>query len=188
MSSNDNRAVDGLSDRVFMFIENTDGRYWAVTFFLGLIAYTGLLVVEALTYSDAAQLFPLLIGVPLLGLIVLDIGLVLFGDQIGIESVDLFEEIVSLDEEGEMRSLVDQYRREFEMILWVGVSVALIWLLGHVIALSVFVFVFIYTYERNLKRAVLATAITFGFVYLLFIVLLEANLASGVLPVGGVLP
>lgn len=187
MSSNDNRAVDGLSDRIFVFIENTDGRYWAVAFFLGLIAYTGLLVIEALTYSDAAQLFPLIIGVPLLGLIVLDIVLVLYGDRIGIESDDLFEEAIFLDDEGEAHNLADQYRREFEMVLWTAVSVALIWLVGHIIALGVFVFVFIYTYERDLKRAVLATAITFGFVYLLFIVLLEANLASGILSIGGVL-
>lgn len=190
MPPNDNRAVDGFGDRVFEFIEATDSRYWAVVFFFGLLAYMGLLIVEALSYSDAAQLFPLIVGVPLIGLIIVNIVLVLYGDRLGIESVDLFENIASLgpEEEDERRSVTEQYRREFEMILWIAASVALIWLVGHVAALVVFVFGFIYGYERNLKRAVAATAITFAFVYLLFISLLGANLASGVLPIGGVLP
>jgi hypothetical protein len=72
------------------------------------------------------------------------------------------------------------------MVVLSILSFVLIWLVGHIVALLVFVFGFIYLYERNIKRALIATALTFGFIYLLFVTILSASLYEGVL--GGMLP
>lgn len=189
MPETDNRAIDHVGNRVFGFVERVDGRYWSTAFFVALFAYTLLLVVTALGYGSGAQLFPLVVGVPLLALIVAEIVILLFPDRLGFESTDLFESTQQL-EESEGRKATDQrrqYRREFEMSIWTILSVTAVWLFGHMIGLAVFVFGFIYAYERNAKRALIATVITFIFVYLLFNRLLGANLWEGLVPIGGAL-
>ncbi|MFW5919974.1 MAG: tripartite tricarboxylate transporter TctB family protein [Halanaeroarchaeum sp.] len=177
--------MTSVDERAFGKIAAVDSRYWASLFFGLVLAYVVLLVVEAVGYSSNARLFPIVVGVPLAVLIVVQIVLLLFRERLGIESVDLFESIQQLDatEEPEEGSAVERNRREFEMILWSLASFGLIWLFGHLVALVAFVFGFIYVYERNLRRALIATAITFGFVYVLFVSILGASLWSGV--VGG---
>ena len=180
--------MSSVDERAFRKISGVNGRYWAALFFGLIFLYVALLVVEAQGYSSDPRLFPLVVGVPLLLLIVGQIVLLVFGEQLGIESVDLFESIQQLegaDEETEMDPL-ERSRREFEMIVWSLLSFGVIWLFGHLVALVVFVFGFIYVYERSLKRALLATAVTFGFVYLLFVYILGASLWSGVLE--GIVP
>ena len=181
--------MTSVDDRAFQKITHINSRYWASLFFGLLFVYVALLVSEALGYSSAPRLFPLVIGVPLLLLIVVQVVLLLFQEQLGIESVDLFESIQQLEgtsEETDEETAVEQTRREFEMVVLSIVSFVLIWLVGHMVALLVFVFGFIYLYERNIKRALIATALTFGFIYLLFVTILGASLYEGVL--GGVLP
>lgn len=189
MPETDNRAIDHVGNRVFGFVERVDGRYWSTAFFVALFAYTLLLVVTALGYGSGAQLFPLVVGIPLLALIVTEIVILLFQERLGFESVDLFESVQQL--EGTEEKTTDrrqQYRREFEMALWVTLSVAVVWLFGHMVGLVAFVFGFIYAYERSTRRALVATVITFVFVYLLFVSLLGANLWEGLIPIGGALP
>lgn len=180
--------MSSVDERVFRKISGVDGRYWAALFFGLILAYVALLVTEALGYSSDPRLFPLVVGVPLLVLIAGQIVLLVFGDRFGIESVDLFENIQELEgsDEGSDMDPVERTRREFEMVVWSLLSFGVIWLFGHLVALVVFVFGFIYVYERSLKRALLATAVTFGFVYLLFVYILGASLWSGVLE--GIVP
>lgn len=181
--------MTSVDERAFEKIAAVDSRYWASLFFGGVFAYVALLVMQAGGYSADPRLFPLLIGVPLLALIVGQVALLIFGDRLGIESVDLFEsahELTVEDERTEMEATIEQNRREAEMLVWALVSFGLIWLFGHIIALVVFVFGFIYAYERDLKRALLATAVTFGFIYLLFVSILGASLWEGILE--GMLP
>lgn len=181
--------MNSVADRAFQRITDVNSRYWASLFFGLLFVYVALLISEALGYSSAPRLFPMVIGVPLLLLIVVQVVLLLFQEQLGIESVDLFESIQQLEETTEGsddEAAVERARREFEMIVLSILSFVLIWLVGHMVALVVFVFGFIYLYERNLTRALLATALTFGFIYLLFVVILGASLYEGAL--GGMLP
>jgi hypothetical protein len=190
MSETSNRAAGKPGDRFFTFVQRVDGRYWSTAFFLGLFAYTLLLVITAMGYSGPAGLFPIAVGLPLLGLIVVKVVVTLFAERLGIESVDLFEDIQDLGEDEEEGDEVDEritYRREFETTMWVSFAVVSIWLLGHLPGLLVFVFGFVYAYERDLLRAGGATGVTFLFVYLLFRVILGANLYEGVLGVGGVI-
>lgn len=181
--------MTSVDDRALRKIAAVDSRYWASLFFALIFAYVAILVSEALGYSSDPRLFPLLVGVPLLVLIVGQVVLLVFRDQLGIESVDLFETAYELnpdDDRTEAEATMQQNRREAEMLVWALVSFLLIWLLGHIVALLVFVFGFIYAYERSLKRAAIATAITFGFIYILFVSILGASLWEGIL--GGVLP
>lgn len=180
--------MTSVDERAFRKIADVDGRYWASLFFGLLFVYVALMVLEALDYASAPRLFPLVIGVPLLLLIVVQVVLLLFQEQLGIESVDLFESIQQLEgvAEEDEETAAERPRRELEMIILSLLSFVLIWLLGHVAALLVFVFGFIYLYERDLRRALIATALTFGFVYLLFVSILNASLYRGIL--GGMVP
>lgn len=184
MSETNNRTAGGPGERLFRLIQGIEGRYWTTVFFLALFGYTLLLVVEALGYSGPARLFPLVVGVPLLGLIVVKVAVTLFGDRLGIRSVDLFEDIQDLDsgdEELDAAAERQQYRRELETALWVAFAIVTIALFGHLFGLVIFVFGFVYAYERDLLRAGVATAVTFLFVYILFKAILGASLHEGLL-------
>lgn len=183
MSETNNRTAGGPGERLFTLVQRVEGRYWSTVFFLGLFGYTLLLVVEALGYSGPARLFPLVIGVPLLGLIVVKVVVTLFKERLGIQSIDLFEDIQEFegDEELDAPAERQQYRRELETALWVAFAIVSIALFGHLFGLLVFVFGFVYAYERDLLRAGVATAVTFLFVYLLFKAILGASLHEGLL-------
>lgn len=175
-----------LSERHFDFLTEIDTRYLKATFFAVIFSYTLLLVLEALGYSSDARLFPLVVGGPLLGLTALKLLQLLFEDRFRMDVTDLID-IGDMDAvaDEENRDPALTYQRQFTMILWTAGVVALIWLFGHLIALAVFVFAFIYVYERSLRRAIVATALTYAFVHLLFIELLGASLWGGILVIGG---
>lgn len=170
-----------VSERPFEALAEVDGRYRSAAFFLGVGAYVLLQVVTALGYRPTVRLFPLVIGVPLLGLIAAKLVLLLFGDRLGIRMADLFEDVAQMefDEIEEIPDAV-RYRREFEVVLWTTGLIVLVWLVGIMPAIAVFVFSFIFAYERSLPRALFAMLLTYGFVYVLFIQILDAVLYEGV--------
>lgn len=187
MGEIDTCAAGGLGERLLRFVRRVDRRYWSAVFFGVMFAYTLLLVVKASAYSSAARLFPLAIGIPLLTLITIQVAMLLSGDRLDLERNDLFgspEDLVEEEARADQTEL-QGYRKEFEMVGWTALALAVIWLLGHVLGLAVFVFGFVYRYERDPKRAVIVTVIAFAFVYLLFIHLLDANLWTGLLFRGG---
>lgn len=167
-------------DRVFARFADVDSRLWAGIFFGFIGLYTLAVVIESLSYSSAARLFPLVVGIPFLGLIALKLVLIVLRDRTLFESMAVFD----FGEELEQTSGTEvdpavRYRREFVMILWlVGLS-AFLWAFGFYPALVVFLFTFVTIYERNLVRGTLVTIGTFGFVYLFFTVLLGAILYEG---------
>ncbi|WP_049986589.1 tripartite tricarboxylate transporter TctB family protein [Halobellus rufus] len=183
----DGRAFSGPHKHILEFVRRVDGRYWSAVFFACIFAYTTLLVVESFSYSAAARLFPLIVGISLLGLVAVQIAVLLAGDRLDIKRVELFgspEEFLEDEGDTEQEDLL-RYQREFEMILWTTLAVAVIWLLGHVLGLVVFVFFFVYRFNRNLKKAGMVTGIAFVFVYLLFVRLLDSSLWTGILFKGG---
>lgn len=175
------RAVDQVFDRLASF----DGRLWAGLFFGVLGLYTLALIYEATGYSSDARLFPLIVGVPFLGLVVVKLALLLLQDRLQISSKELFD----FDEEFSQATGGDvspglRYHREFVMILWlVGLS-ALLWAFGFLPALLVFIFTFVELYERKPVRAAAIAVGTYAFVYLFFIRLLGATIYGGAYPIG----
>lgn len=172
-----------IRDYHFNFLTRIRSRYLKALFFMVVFAYTLLLVGEAVTYDSAAQLFPLVVGIPLLGLTAVKIVHLVFQNRFDFEVVELFEnadQVVATSDEDTIEPS-EQYRRQFNMILWTLGLLVLTWLVGHLLALVVFVFTFVYVYERSLGRAILASGLTFVFVYLLFIQLLGSSLWEGLI-------
>lgn len=175
---------------VFARLAAVEGRFLAMAFFGVLLVYTLALVIQAVGYSEAARLFPLIVGVPLVVMLVVNIILLAVGDRVDLRLVGFFDAVSEIDavsaetevDEGE------RYRREFSMIGWVAALIGLTWLIGNLPAVAVFVAAFVYVYERDLPRALIVSGITFGFIYLLFVVVLDANLYRGTFPLGGLLP
>lgn len=176
--------MTSVSGRTFETLSEIDGRYWATVFFAGIFGYVLLQVLTALGYSPPARLFPILVGVPVLVMTAVKVLQLLAGDRLGIQVTDLFEDVGQMEfEESETVTPAVRYRREFSMFLWTFALITLIWVIGILPALAVFVFVFIYAHERNLARAVAAMLVTYGFVYLLFIQLLGAVLYEGLVTI-----
>lgn len=177
-------------DRGFERLAALDGRYPAMAFFAVLLVYTLALVWQAVGYSDAARLFPLIVGVPLVGMLVVNLLLLAFQDRVDLRLVGFFDAVGDIDAvsaEAEVDQ-AERYWREFSMVGWVAGLVGLTWLVGNLAAVAGFVFAFVAVYERSLARALLVSAVTFGFIYLLFVVVLDAALYRGIIPLGGLLP
>lgn len=179
-----------LADRGFERLADVDERYLATLFFLGLLAYILALIYESLGYSADARLFPLIVGVPLAILLVAKVLLLLLQDRLDLHVVGLFEDVGDLNiaSTREVGDKSVQYRREFSMILWIGGLLLLIYLFGNLAAVPIFIFAFIFAYERDLLRAAIAAIVTFAFIYLLFVQILDATLWRGIVPIGRFLP
>lgn len=171
-------------------LRSVDDRQWEILFFLLLLGYSSLLVYEAWGYGSDARLFPLLVGVPLLGMLLVKIGLLLFGDRIDLSDSDTFGSVTSeiegtddsedTGEDTELDTLV-RYRREYEMVGWTFALIGLIWLVGFRLSILVFVPAFIYRYERALKRALGVTVFTWVATDLIFVRLLSVTFWEGVI-------
>lgn len=179
-----------LVDRGFERLAEVDGRYPATAFFLAVLGYTLALLLEAQGYPADPRLFPMIVGVPLVLLLLAKILLLLFQDRFELQSVGLFEDLGVLDvaSTGGEGTRASRYRRELSMIGWIGALGGLIYLVGNLLAIPVFIFTFILAYERKPVRAAFVAALTFGFVYLLFVEILGASLWRGVFELGGILP
>lgn len=173
-----------FGDQVFARVVDIDRRLWPGIFFGVVGLYVLAVVYEATGYSEDARLFPIVIGLPLLGMILLKLGLLAFEDRLGLESVALFD----LDDEfkGIIRREVDpavRYRREFAMLLWLVALSFLVWAVGFLLSLLLFVLSFILVYERDPLRAVVTAVATYGIVYLFFVELLGAAVYRGAYPI-----
>lgn len=164
-----------------------NGRYLAAVFFSVLLTYTLALVYESLAYSADARLFPLIVGIPLSIMIVGKILLLLLQERLNLQVAGFFEDIDNLNvsQTKKEQSTAARYRREFSMVLWIGGLMSLIYLIGNLAAVPVFIFAFIFAYERALKRAVLAAIVTSILIYLLFVQVLNTTLWRGIYPIAG---
>lgn len=153
-----------------------DKRYTESLFLGALFTYTLLLVTTALDYGPKPQLFPLLAGIPLLGLILLRLGM-LNVERLRFDSGGMFQGLTDDMREDEMvEDATARYGREAEIILWLAGALALIWVAGFQIALLAFVFLFVFYHERDLYRAVGSTLLAYALLYVLFIELLSVEL------------
>lgn len=177
-----------LVDRGFERLADVEDRYLAVLFYSVLLVYTLALVTQALGYSEAARLFPLIVGVPLSVMIAAYVVLRLLEDRVDVHVVGFFDSVSPIDEASLVEELPppERYRREFTMVLWVLALVLLTWLVGNLVAVVAFVLAFVYVYERSLPRAILVAGLVFTFIYLLFVQVLGATLWRGIIPLGGV--
>ena len=169
-----------LGLRISSRLRDTGSRYWEALFLTFILAYVFLLIYTALGYAEDPRLFPLLVGVPLTGLILLRITMLL-SSRFTVSSEGMFRDVgteLEGDSEEDSEAIDDlvRYRRQLETITWLCSLTAFIWAFGFQIGLVIFVFAFVYTYEQNATRAAGATVATYGIVYLLFVRLLSVTL------------
>ena len=165
-------GIWGLPDRV-------PRRVREAVFVLFLGVYVSVIVFTAIDYSQRARRFPLVIGVPLLGLILLKAVLLLGGDRLSLPTTGLVSDMIDLETGGDDEvDAPTRRRREVEVVAWIGLLVGIIWGTGFQVGSVLFVIAFVYRYQRDIKRALLVAGITYAVIYLLFIQLLNRRLVE----------
>lgn len=177
----------GIRDR----IAAVEDHYWEAGFFLLLLLYTLLLLVEARTYTPSGRLFPILIGGLLVVLVAVKITILLLGDRYELGGAGLFDQFAEdllAQKVGEEATGTDattrtwhRYRRELEMIGWVFLLLVLLVLLGFQLTIFAFLPAYIYRYERSWRRVIEVTAFTWVGTYLIFIRFLTVPLPGGLI-------
>jgi len=151
-----------------------------------IAAYVLMLSVLCFGYSAESRLFPLLVIVPTILFLVLrfisignpELSKILEPETglLDIEKVQRFAKAEAKEEKKQNGF------RELVVVIWVIGLLLLTFLVGIMPAIALFVFLFVKFYgQRKMATAVAYTAATWIFVYLLFIVVLQARLYGGVL-------
>lgn len=145
-------------------------------FYLILLIGLAAAFVTTLGYPSRARLFPIIV-ISFCGVFVLWALVKMFIARHKASSLDEYmqknEETLKPDE---------GYRRQFFFAFaWIGAFILLLWLLGFVVGLPIFVFAYIKTYEESWRLAIISTIIMFLIVYVVFAVLLKIPLYEGLL-------
>lgn len=183
------KAVTSFYRSPITILANISQRYLEAVFFLGLLAYSALLVWETRGYGPDARLFPLLVGVPLIAMLVLQIVLLLLPDRLtpsgGGMFNDISDEFTEVEEDRDKPSTEVMIQRETSMMFWlIGVIIA-IWLFGFLLAIPIFIFVFKYYYDRDLTQAIILASVIYVLIDIMFLRLLNFVLWGGLLIDGG---
>ena len=153
----------------------------AISLFLFLLACFA--VYRAFDFNDAARLMPLIIGIPTLALsavvLVMEIAAQWKGKpksaQGALDGSRLGKDLSPK----ERRALA---RRELSLILWFVGLVVLIWLIGLLWTIPVFLVLFLWLQAREPWRLIVAISLgTWAVVYLLFVQILSMDLYQGLI-------
>ena len=145
-------------------------------FYLILLIGLAAAFVTTLGYPSRARLFPIIVislcgGFVLWALVKMFIAL---NKALSLKEYRQKNEKAPEPDEG--------YRRQFFFAFaWIGAFILLVWLLGFVVGLPLFVFAYIKTYEEGWRWAIISTIIMFLIVYVVFAVLLKIPLYEGLL-------
>lgn len=174
-------AADDDSGRILP-IPITEAQF-KLLFYGGTLVYLLVHLSLAWEWNWDNKLFPLLVGVPLVGLIVVQMLFVAKPDirqRLVPDTESISMEGMLSDSTDERTSYERQYS-EFEIVGWTIALAVLIFVLGFAYAMPLFVFAFVRSYTGRLVTAVRATAVFVVFTYLLFVVILNLQLWTGIL-------
>ncbi len=147
----------------------------SAVFSLSLAAVAAYAVVAALAWPLKAALFPLVMGIPLLALALV---------QLGLDLRDAGEPAEAAPEGSRTRS--ETARRTLAVFAWMAAFIVLVLLLGFPIAVPLFVFCYLSMQSRagwGLSIALAAGA--WGFFHVVFERLLHFPFEAGLLLIGG---
>jgi len=173
--------MSSVTNRVTAVFERVPSLYYQQVFFFLVLGYVSLMMWDARTYSPTVGLFPLLVGVPLIGLLVAQLAYPVLPDRLRVSADGLMERVAE-DEAVETGETVDpavRMRREAAMVGWTLAVLSLTYFFGFLSTLTVFVFGFIYYYERNGKLALGVTVLNLVISYVLFVQILQIRLFPG---------
>lgn len=159
-------------------------------FTLGIFVLVLIFVVLSLSYQPRARLVPLAIGIPTLLLTLFQLLIDMIPavgkrfsffqehDVFGIEAGRVPEN----SGKQEVRTARTIHRRELSFAAWLLLLVALIYFLGYLAAIALYLPLFLKLRSREGWRMTLSiTAVTWGFVYVIFILIMDAPLHEGLL-------
>jgi hypothetical protein len=168
-------------------LSEVDNLYWEVLFYVIVFGYTAVLLVTSFNYRPTARLFPVTVGALLIGLILLKVGVIALVNWREYSIGGVFDEIgptfntdSDADTSEEHLDPVMRYKRQIQMIGWLVLLIVSIWAIGVQAAMIPFTFAFVYSYERDLRKAAIASIVTLLLVYVIFIQILSASLWPGV--------
>lgn len=171
-----------VAKRTASVLEQIRPIYYKQAFFLTAFGYIALMMWDAQSYGPTVRLFPVLIGVPTLGLLLVQLlfpvipeGFELGGDGLMSTVTDSSE--IDVNESTTDRSV--RMQREFTMVLWTLSLLGVVYLFGFLAGLTLFVAAFIYYYERNLKLALGVMLLNLAVAYVLFVQILQIRLFPG---------
>jgi hypothetical protein len=152
-----------------------------------LIAVTLYFVLGALNYDPIARAFPLIIGVPVLALLILQILVQLAPRKFAaLRKLDT-RELIQVDEAlvaqaKAVRSEAHKRGSELQYYAWAGAFVGAIYVLGFYVAIAAFLIGLVYfQLKEKLALTLVITAIMLVVAYYGFAVLMEVPLFSGIL-------
>jgi hypothetical protein len=152
-----------------------------------LIVVTLYFVVGALRYDPVARAFPLIVGVPVLALLILQILVQLAPKKFAaVRKLDT-RELIQVDEAlvaqaKAVRTDAPKRGSELQYYAWAGAFVIAIYVLGFYVAIGAFLIGLVYfQLKEKLSLTLVITAIMLVVAYCGFAVLMEVPLFSGIL-------
>lgn len=155
-------------------------------FVLALLAFAAVMIYATVGLSEVARLVPLAVLVPTLVLLVIQLCLDLAPDFVqkhsAIERKDVFgiEKMRLKAGENAANAAASRGRRELSVFLWIAFLPILMFLLGSLIALPLYLLV--YLKVRSKERWLLSISLAvgmFGFLYGAFVAVLHLRLHEG---------
>jgi len=145
-------------------------------FYLILLIGLAAAFVTTVGYPSRARLFPILV-ITLCGVFVLWALVKMLIARHKASSPDEYRQ----KNEKTLKPAEGYRRQSIFAFAWIGAFVLLIWLLGFVVGLPIFVFAYIKTYEESWRWTIILTIIMFLIAYLVFAILLRIPLYEGLL-------
>lgn len=170
-----------------------DSKWFEIGFYGFWLLWIGYILAETATFEASQDwLFPLVLGVPITGMLLLKLFVILKPDYVRrvlpeSEKTDgddgdlqrRIEEASSPTDAG--RSKRERHEIELVMIGWVLALPILMFVFGIGFAFTVYVFAFTWYFVRSVRTAALVTVVVLGFIYVLFIEILGMVLWKGIL-------
>jgi len=156
-----------------------------------LLAFILVIILTSLTYSPKARLIPLIIGGGTLVLAILALLSEFYPGLLRTLDVSLMDFAASgaaIEPGSEQPSGVKVAKRVLNMSMWLAIFFVLIYLVGFLISIGVFVLLFLKVYGKiGWVKTIAVSAITWGFIYGTFEVFIKVELFRGIL-FGAIVP
>lgn len=171
-----------------------DSRWLALVFFVGLLVWVALLMYWSLPWNWDNKLFPLMVGVLAVFLMlthIVELAIPSFYDRVlpdfGFLGDEEAEDDDELSERVETTGLTSSRSKstrqvyELVMIAWVVALPILLYFGGFGLVIPIYTFAFGLFFLRDVPQSLLITVVITGFIWLLFVVILNVQLWDGTL-------
>lgn len=162
-----------------------DGQWFTIATYLFLLGWMGYMVYEALGYSRQMDwLFPLVVGAPAIGLILLKLTIIRYPaivekalpDQSGDD-----ESFMQVEADSAKRPRTEREKYVLYMFGWIILLPFMMFILGMGWTLLLYPLGFTWFFTRDVRLSAIVTGMVIAFVWVLFIEILELVIFTGIL-------